>query len=234
MNNNIIRLTVFLLVSAITTQFVSCTIHSAGGVETTNGITYAIKGDQISGFAPAGSEIILCDSEYRSTITLDTLAKSYIKTVIADDNEKFRFDLPGDGVYNLIGRNRDFESGVIIKMIHINRADTCESPLSPLYEYRQLGSIAGKVYVENEYDSTYRALVSVVGTSFSCRADSGGAYIIDRIPAGTYIVHALAKRKSSKPSGTDDYSTVSVDNVTVENYGFTINVDLRFNDLTSD
>ncbi|MBN1601122.1 MAG: hypothetical protein JW915_05910 [Chitinispirillaceae bacterium] len=234
MDNNIIKLTVFLLVSAITIQFVSCTVQSAGGVETTNGITYAIKGNQISGFAPAGSEIILCNSEYKSTISFDPLAKSFIETVIADDDETFRFNLPVDGIYNIIGRNRNFDNGVIIKKIHIDRSDTCESSLSPIYEYKQLGSITGKVYVENEYDSTCEALVSVVGTGLSCHTDSGGAYIIDKIPAGTYIVYASTRRKSSKPAGTDDYCSVSVDNITVENYGFTNNVDLKFNNLTSD
>lgn len=233
MDNNIIKLTVFLLVSVITIKFVSCTIHSAGGVETTNGITYAIKGNQISGFAPAGSEIILCNSEYRSTISLDPLAKSFIETVIADDDEKFRFDLPVDGIYNLIGRNRNFDSGVIIKKIHIDIFDTCESSLSPMYEYKQLGSIAGKVYDENEYDSTRKVLVSVVGTGLSCYTDSVGAYIIDKIPAGTYIVYASTRRKSSKPAGTDYYSSVSVDDITVENHGFTNNVDLKFKILTS-
>lgn len=231
MDNNIIKLTVFLLVSAITIQFVSCTVQSAGGVETTNGITYAIKGNQISGFAPAGSEIILCDLEYKSSMTLEPLKNMFIEKVIADDEGMFRFDLLQDGTYNLMGRNSQYDSGVIIKEININNADINEISWSQVYEYKQLGSVSGMVY--NEYDSTCKALVSIVGTGLSCQADSSGAYSIDKIPAGTYIVFASI-RKPSKPSETDDYSSVSVENIAVEGNKFTNNVDLKINNLTSD
>jgi hypothetical protein len=193
-----------------------------GGVETTNGITIAIKESQILGTAPAGSQIVICDTAYTPYITSQMHSEISIDTAFADEYGKFKLDLLPDGCYNLTGRNYSADSGAIIKDICINRMNTTESIKS--VEYMLIGSITGTAFIGSE--CTGSVLVYIRGTDLWDTTENSGIYTIENIPAGKFTINAYCKKPSKIP-GMSDYYTLKIDNVTVAGNVQTISVDLN-------
>jgi hypothetical protein len=220
MGVNFFKLTAVLFASTVFLSILLCsTAEYGGGVETTNGITIAIKENKIEGTAPAGSQIVLCDTSYAPFLLSE---KVFIDTIFVDEYGSFRLDLLPDGFYNMTGRNSTSDSGAIIKNIHINRLNTTETLKSS--QYKLLGSISGTAYIDSK--STGSVMVQIIGTDLGNTTDSSGVYTIGKIPAGIYKITGSYKTSTKVPEIFDYYSW-KIDNVTVPGNVQTIRVDLN-------
>jgi hypothetical protein len=179
------KFTYILLTISLFLQILFCSSPEyAGGVETTNGVTIAVKKNQILGTAPAGSRIVLCDTLYAEYLLFEPFTRLFMDTTFADESGKFKFDVLSDGFYNLTASNSNADSGTIINNICINRLSSGEIHKSS--EYAALGSITGTVFIDNK--SAGSALIYIMGTEFSDTTDVQGKYTIEKVPPGIYKI----------------------------------------------
>jgi hypothetical protein len=198
-----------------------CSPEYAGGVETTNGLTVAVKENQIRGTAPVGSQIVLCDTSYAFYTSFQLLVELFIDTTYADESGAFAFESVPDGSYNLIGRSAASDSGTIIQNIGIHHLNTTE--LHKSSQYLPVCSVTGTVYIGSQ--STSFAVICIMGTDLRDTADSQGVYFIRNVPPG---IHSITGSyiKMPKPGERDVYmSTIKQDIVSESNR--TVQVDLN-------
>lgn len=216
-----VRITYVTLVASLFLQVIFCSKPElAGGVETTNGVTIAIKQDQISGIAPAGSRIVLCDSSYAVYTSFEPFTPLFFDTTFADETGKFRFDSLPEGGYNLTARNFNADSGALITNISINRLNLKEKQKAS--EYAALGSIVGRVLIDSK--NVGLALVYVMGTELRDTADGQGTYIIEKVPPGVYKITGSLER-IFKPDSIGYYLS-NLENITVPEHNQITGVDL--------
>ncbi len=216
------RFTYTAFITSLFFQFLSCnSLQYAGGVETTNGVTVALKQNQIRGTAPAGSRIVLCDTSYAVYKTFEPFTELFIIATYADDAGNFKIDSLPDGFYNLTARNVNADSGTIIPNIRINRLNSREIRKSS--DYTALGSITGRVYIDSQ--SVSFAVISVMGTELNDTADSQGKYTIEKVPQGVYTITGSFCR-IMKPDSIEYYLS-NIDNITVPENVNTTNVNLN-------
>jgi hypothetical protein len=223
MSGKFCKLTCVLFAIAVFMSIVFCSgPQYGGGVETTNGITIAVKENQIQGTAPAGSQIVLCDTSYVPYMSFQPLTAMFIDTAFANEYGKFKLDLIPDGFYNLIGRSCNSDSGAIIANICINRLNTTEVLKSS--DYVMLASITGKVFIDSE--GTESVLVYLIGTGLGSTTDSSGMYTIGNVPVGIYKLMGSYINSLKEPGIVENYSS-RIDNIAITGNVQSIRIDLN-------
>lgn len=191
------------IISLFLSLLFCCSPEYAGGVETTNGLTVAVKKNQIRGTAPAGSQIVLCDTSYESYKSFEQFVALFIDTTYADESGSFAFESVPDGSYNLTGRSAASDSGTIIQDIGIHHLNTTETQKSS--QYLPLCSVTGTVYIGSQ--STGFAVICIMGTNLMDTADSQGVYSIKNVPPGIHRITG-SDIKMPKPGETDIYMSI--------------------------
>src|SRR3990172_4845603 len=92
------------------------------------------------------------------------------------------------------------------KKFEINGNDGDDITLPSPVEITEVGSISGKVTLQNEADNT-GIMVYIPGTSFMALTDASGKFTISDVPEGTYLILRAEK---------DGYNYSSLSNITVQ------------------
>lgn len=156
----------------------------AGGVETTNGISIIASNNVLKGVAPPGSQIILCDTSY---IPNQLGSQLFADTTYANENGTFLMASVPSGIYNAVARNKDNDSGAIVRNIQIGKDSSSKFISSAMYGL--LGTISGAYLLDSD-TMMLSGLFYIKGTACYDSVDYDGLYNMDKIPPGVYTVEA--------------------------------------------
>jgi hypothetical protein len=175
------------LLPALMVHCIHCTISNpdtvAGGLETTNGITFSIADGSISGVTAPNSRVILCDTAY---VPPEISSQLYIDTVISDTGGLFTFSEMPRGGYTLVAGNADFTSGCLITPLMVDTGNSTRLIDSAVFVP------LAELPVQTRTDSTTApsSIVFIKGTPFATHTGEAGTGFLTGIPSGIYKVEA--------------------------------------------
>ncbi len=178
------------LLPALMVYCLHCTVSNpdtvAGGLETTNGITFSIANGSISGVTAPKTRVILCDTAY---VPPEISPQRYIDTAISDAGGHFTFSELPRGSYALAAGNADLTSGCLITPLMVDPGSSTRINDSALFV--PLAALP----VQTRSDSTTAAgsIVFIRGTPFATLTGEAGAGSLSGIPSGVYRIEAYLK-----------------------------------------
>lgn len=174
---------IIMLLSGLFTMFFCLCGNNVAGSETTNGdqiVVTASKG-RIYGTAPVGQTVYLFSSDYYPYND-----SGFSRTTITDGSGAFSFNNLEIGEYAIYCKLADSDLSVFVKLT-LNRSDGW-GITDTVFPFGENGSFSGKLI-----DATGVPLslydVYIPGSPFFTVTDSSGAFVIDNIPEGNYMVY---------------------------------------------